>query len=107
MSKVSYNQETKSFSIEEDKNFALPGYGTSAGVGSVIGGGMNIYKRNQYEKELIKGGMDPIEAKEKAKKRYGGVAKGAMTGAKYGLGARFAGGRIRNLGKSIIPARKR
>lgn len=86
---VIFDNNTKQFSVVEDQHeYALPGYGSSMAIGGVANAVIRQRQRNRLKDKLIAQGKTPQEADRLAKERYGGVAKNTAKGVLKGAGVR-------------------
>jgi hypothetical protein len=99
---IIFDQKTRQFSIfnpNAGRNIRNTILNSSGTIGTVAGVGTNMALRRKEEERLQHQGMTPDEAREAAKKKYGGKVGAAIKGFVAG---KLAGKATRAVSKAIF-----
>lgn len=100
MSKIIFDEGSKTFSVvESDRSFGI-NFTQSAALGAITNLGVNHYQKSKVQNQMRAQGKSEEEIKRATRQRFGSYANQAIKGAGAGVGVRAAGGILGSVGKS-------
>lgn len=100
MSKIIFDEGSKTFSVvESDRSFGI-NFTQSAALGAITNLGVNHYQKSKMQNQMRAQGKSEEEIKKATKQRFGGYTKQSIKGAGAGVGVRTVGGILGSVGRS-------